>query len=359
MRAQGVTLLPDGSFEDVPVVAPIEDGEGERDRDDQHEAGRERGSGALTGGAEEEEEESESGSEGSESATATESESAASTVKPTSGDALLTVSRSPGASSCHASGPTISRHQHTPSSSPSPSSNVPARSRAPPSKDNTYRWLVTDFSRQIRKAEAEAGDDLPKCVLPPADICGFSWKLTIYPKGEGKHDGGKVGIYLTIENELPKHEDGWSLKAGFSICLVNSKEGKHVMCKREDNQARSFNKKTPDWGWRDMIELDKLLAWPYTCDDCAEFEVQITNYAQDSLPVAVVLESDFGGPLLNGLDLVNMSECGRQFQMPPNSTLKELRPRVAAALNSPSSSFRFWIIATVLALAGLATLKIR
>ncbi|XP_074348908.1 uncharacterized protein LOC141687508 [Apium graveolens] len=140
---------------------------------------------------------------------------------------------------------------------------------APPSH---YSVKIESFSRRV-----DVGEE--KYESATFEASGYSWKLVLYPNGNGRRGGGgHISLYLAIEKteSLPL---GWEAYVTYKMFVFDHNKDKYLTIQDDPavQQIRRFHQAKKESGFHRLISLDTFNAATngYLVDDCCVFGVEV------------------------------------------------------------------------------------
>lgn len=139
---------------------------------------------------------------------------------------------------------------------------------APPAH---YSVKIVSFSRLVNEG-AE------KYESARFDASGYTWKLVLYPNGNGKRGGGgHISLYLAIEktDSLPL---GWEAYVTYKMFVFDHNKDKYLTIQDDPvQQIRRFHQAKKESGFDRLISLETFSAATngYLVDDSCVFGVEV------------------------------------------------------------------------------------
>ncbi|XP_048493186.1 uncharacterized protein LOC104905076 [Beta vulgaris subsp. vulgaris] len=128
--------------------------------------------------------------------------------------------------------------------------------------DRSYTWRIDNFSDLNNN----------KLTSPVFSFGEWSWKLRLFPRGEGEEKGKNLSLYLELDNP-DKLSHGSKLFTEYWLCIKNQNQG----ADHKKNASRWFSAVSVGWGYRAMLSISDLhnTLKGFLVDDTLVVEVRI------------------------------------------------------------------------------------
>ncbi|XP_074364100.1 uncharacterized protein LOC141704835 [Apium graveolens] len=131
-----------------------------------------------------------------------------------------------------------------------------------------YKWVVNQYSELGKE---RFSDEFA--------VGGYKWKLRLYPKGNLKHEGFSLSLFLE-RVDCGSATNGHEVKGEFTLELNDQFNKDHV----ERKATVWFGASNKNWGWANFIELKEVTEGKkgYIVEDRCIIEAELTVLCETS-----------------------------------------------------------------------------